>query len=45
MSVAMKIIRDMKNSSLSEEIEIMAKLKHKNIVQIIGYSIIGLFPC
>lgn len=41
-TVAVKIIPETETKSLDHEIRIMTKLKHKNIVQIIGYCYIGL---
>ena len=43
MTVAVKIIPEIGTSNLDHEIQIMTKLKHKNIVQILGYCLIGLF--
>ncbi|KAH7642997.1 tyrosine-protein kinase-like protein 3 [Dermatophagoides farinae] len=36
--VALKVVSDNKISSLSEEIKILTKLRHRNIVEIRGYS-------
>lgn len=41
MTVAVKIIPEIGTSNLDHEIQIMTKLKHKNIVQILGYCLIG----
>mgnify|MGYP001507014682 CR=1 FL=1 len=42
MHVAIKVISDNKETkSLDHEMKIMTKLRHKNIVQIIGYAYIG----
>lgn len=36
--VALKVVSDNKISSLSEEIKILTKLRHRNIVEIRGFS-------
>ena len=43
--VAVKILPENETKSLDHEIKIMTKLKHKNIVQIIGYCFIGWCVC